>query len=311
MIVVAGESLIDLVAAADGSERATLGGGPFNVARGIARLGRQVAFVGRLSSDPHGRGLRAALVADGVDLTWAPETDDPTLLAHAELDEHGAATYRFSPERSAASGLTAADVAGVAGQSTEELAVGTLGLVLEPMADAIEALVHAAPPDALVLLDPNIRPAAIRDASAVRARLERLLRRVDVVKASVDDLGWLDPEAAPADAARDLVGTGPAVVFVTAGDQPVHVVTAAGVRLVDVPHADVVDTVGAGDAFCAGFLAAWSAAGRTRAELRDDAALVAAVTFAVRMATMTVTRAGADPPTLADLGGSFGDQRSG
>ena len=95
MIVVAGEALIDLLVDPDGGLTATAGGGPFNTARTIARLGGQVAYLGCLSSDRFGSTLRAALIGDGVDLSLALTTDAPTTLAIAELDERGAATYRF------------------------------------------------------------------------------------------------------------------------------------------------------------------------------------------------------------------------
>ena len=94
-IVVAGEALIDLIVASDGRISAIPGGGPYNTARTIARLGGDVAFVGRLSSDRFGRTLRAALTADGVRLDLVSATDDPTTLAVAELDSHGTASYRF------------------------------------------------------------------------------------------------------------------------------------------------------------------------------------------------------------------------
>jgi fructokinase len=153
------------------------------------------------------------------------------------------------------------------------------------------------------MADPNCRPTAIRDPATYRARLERILGRVDVVKVSVDDLAWLDPGASPVEGARRLIGRGPAAVLVTDGGRPVLLVTPSGVTDLAVPAAQVVDTVGAGDAFGAGFLAAWTAAGRGRAELADQAALAAATRFAIEVGRLTTTRAGAEPPTRAELSG--------
>jgi fructokinase len=302
MIVVAGESLIDLIVGPDDRVEAIPGGGPYNVARTIRRLGVSVAFLGRLSTDRFGAMLRAGLVADGVDLSLARLTDAPTLLAVAELDAAGAATYRFYVDGTAAPGLTPGDVPNGLPEATRALHVGTLGLVVEPMADTIEALVADTAPEVLVMADPNCRPSAIRDPEAYRARLGRVLERVDVVKVGVDDLAYLDPGSEPLDAARVLMAHGPAVVLVTDGPRPVRLVTRTGVTELEVPAVTVVDTIGAGDAFGAGFLAAWVGSGRGRSELPDDAALATAARVAIRVAALTTTRAGAEPPSLVDLG---------
>ncbi|MBA2719119.1 MAG: substrate-binding domain-containing protein, partial [Chloroflexi bacterium] len=265
MIVVAGESLIDLLVREDGSVRATPGGGPYNVARALGRLGRPVAFLGRISTDRFGRILRERLVADGVGLTMAPTTDDPTLLAVAELDAGGSAGYRFHTTGTAAVGLVPGDLPAGLPATTTVLHVGTLGLVLQPMAATIEQLVARAGSDVLVMADPNCRPSAISDEPAYRARLGRVLARIDVVKVSTDDLAWLEPALDVVAAARVLVSAGPPTVLVTDGGRPVRIVTAGAVTAVDVPRVVVVDSVGAGDAFGAGFLAAWTAAGHGRA----------------------------------------------
>jgi fructokinase len=301
MIVVAGESLIDLIVGADGRVEAIPGGGPYNVARTLGRLGQSVAFLGRLSTDRFGSILRAGLAAENVRLDLAPATDEPTLLAVVELDGGGAATYRFYVEGTAAPGLSAGDLPAALPVSTTALHVGTLGLVFEPMAATIESLVAAVRDDVLVVADPNCRPTAIVDAVGYRARLGRILGRVDVVKVSVDDLAWLDPLAGPLAAAEGLMDLGPSAVLITDGPRPVRLLTASGVTEIDVPAVRVVDSVGAGDAFGAGFLAAWTANGRGRADLGDQLALVAATQFAIEVGALTTTRAGAEPPTLAEL----------
>jgi fructokinase len=302
MIVVAGESLIDLLVRPDGSVSATPGGGPFNAARTLGRLGVPVAFLGRLSTDAFGRILRSRLSNDRVDVGLAATTEDPTLLAVAEVGGDGAATYRFHTVGTAAVGLTEADLPGGAlPERTVGLHVGSLGLVLEPMASTIAAIAATAPADVLVMLDPNCRPAAIADPVAYRSRLAGLMPRVDAVKASTDDLAWLDPRSDPVDAARAIVQAGPALVLVTDGRGPVRIVTKDEVVTIDVPEVAVVDTIGAGDAFGAAFLAAWWRAGLGRHDLGDLDALTAATRFATVVAARTVARAGAEPPTLEDL----------
>jgi fructokinase len=301
MIVVAGESLVDLLVRPDGRVQAVPGGGPFNVARALARLGTDVAFIGRVSTDRFGTMIHGRLEDDGVDLRWVRLTDDPTLLAVAELDEAGAATYRFHSAGTAAVGLVEADLPPLP-TAVDALHVGTLGLVFEPMATTIEGIVAGMDPATLVMLDPNVRPAAIIDEAAYRSRLDRILARADVVKASVEDLHWLRPEREPDAAAEDLLEGGPAAVIVSDGPRVVTIVSLAGRRTIHPPRVDVVDTVGAGDAFGAALLAAWTGARRTRDDLVDLDALGTATAFAARVAALTATRAGADPPTRAELG---------
>jgi fructokinase len=269
----------------------------------LGRLGHSVAFLGRLSRDRFGSILRAGLAVEDVDLGLAPLTDAPTLLAVAELDADGAATYHFYSDGTAAPGLTFSDVPDGLPAATTAFHVGTLGLVFEPMAATIESVVVGLRPDVLLMADPNCRPTAIRDPAAYRGRLERILGRTDVLKVSVDDLAWLDPGSGPKEAARRLMARGPVAVLVTDGARPVLVVTPRAVTELAVPPARVVDTVGAGDAFGAGFLVAWTAAGRGRAELSDEAAVAAATRFAIEVGRLTTTRAGAQPPTPAELGG--------
>lgn len=301
-VVVAGEALIDLIVAADGRLAAIPGGGPYNTARTIARLGGDVAFLGRLSSDRFGRTLRAALGTDGVRLDLISATDDPTTLAVAEIDTHGTASYRFYVDGTSAPGLTDEDTAAVPRRDLAALHIGTLGLVLEPAGTTIERLVSDAPSTTLVMLDPNSRPSATRDAPAFRARIGRLAGRADVVKVSDDDLAFLAPDV-PADAAIErLLQDGVAIVLRTDGGQAVEIRSTNHRSVIPVPPVEVVDTVGAGDAFGGGFLASWVAAGRGRADLADLSAVRDSVAFAVRVASLTCTRPGADPPTRAELG---------
>jgi fructokinase len=291
-IVVAGEALADLVPNGGGFTT-HLGGGPFTAARTLARLGRQVWFAGALSTDGLGTQLRTALVADGVRLDCVTLVDAPTTLAVADVDAEGAARYRFYTDGTSAPALSAVTLpAGVTA-----LHVGTLGLVLEPMATVIETLVIEAPLDVLVMVDPNCRPDLVTDRRAYRARLDRVLARADLLKVSVEDLAWLEPDARPAEAARRLGG--PAVV--TAGGEGAIVVTREDTVWVPAYPVRVVDTIGAGDAFGGGLLAWWMERGLGKAALNETAALVSAAVFAARVASVVVGRAGADPPQRIEV----------
>jgi fructokinase len=301
-IIVAGENVIDLIVRADGTITPVAGGGPYNTARTIGRLGGDVVYLGRISRDRFGRDIRSRLVADGVSPALIVDTDDPTTLALAELDATGAASYRFYVDGTAAAGLDPADVSGAIAPDTKAIHAGTLGLVLEPMAQATVALVAAAPPGVLVMVDPNVRPSIIRDAARYRGHLDATLARADVVKISSEDAAWLAPAQASRAYAADLVARGARVVLLTDGGDGVAVVTRDGITEVPVPRVAVVDTVGAGDSFGGGFLVSWLDRGLGRDDLGDRAAILGCVERAVRVAAITCTRAGAEPPTRADLG---------
>jgi fructokinase len=305
-VVVAGEALVDLLLRPDGSLAAAPGGGPFNASRALARLGADTAYLGALSDDRFGRLLRRRLEDDGVRLALPAPSPLPTTLALAELDEGGAASYRFYVERTSAPQLTSEQARGAVGPGTTVLHVGTLGLVLEPMAASLEHLVAEVDDSVLVFVDPNCRPLVVPDRAAYLARLVRVLARADVVKVSGDDLAYLAPDDEPLAAARALLGAdgvGPRVVLFTDGAAAVHVLTPADDVTLPVPEVDVVDTVGAGDCFGGGFLATWVAQGRGRRDVTDLDAVRAATERAVLVAALACTRAGAEPPTLAELPG--------
>ena len=223
--MVAGEALIDLVPAGDGMLAAHPGGGPFNTARSLGRLERPVSYLGRISTDRFGAQLAGELAADGVRLDSHVRTDDPTTLALVELDAHGVGRYRFYTEGTAAPGLTEADALAALPDGVEFLHIGTLGLVLEPMAAALEALAGALSGRALVMVDPNCRPAIISDPAAFRARLARVLALADVVKVSEEDLAWVSPGVPTTGAARALLGRGPRLVLLTLGGEGALAIT--------------------------------------------------------------------------------------
>ena len=300
--LVAGEALIDLIPAADGALHPHLGGGPFNVARTIARLEQPVAFLGALSHDSFGRDLRSALTCDGVDTTAACDTTLPTTLAIAEIGEDGNASYRFYVTRTSAADVTPTSALARIPANVAALHIGTLGLVLEPLGAAVEAVVRAVPSSTLVFLDPNCRPGLIDDPSGYRARLLSLSRRADVLKVSLDDIAWLEPSLDPVSAARRMLGDdGPRVVLVTLGAKGCIVLTRTGVETVAAPATEVVDTIGAGDAFGGGFIAWWQERQLPSSSLGSRDLVLEAARYATRVASLTCVRAGADPPRLAEL----------
>jgi fructokinase len=297
VIAVVGEALVDLVVAADGTITARAGGAPFNVARACARLGAPASLVAAISTDRFGQRLMAELDADGVQTEQIRRIEAPTTLAVAELDAAGVATYRFYLQGTSAVGLATEPLP----SATRAVVAGGLGLAVEPMATAVERIVVDAGDDVLVLLDLNCRPDAVEDRDRYLACLGRVLMRTDVVKASIEDLCYVDPTTGPtAGAARLLTGR-TRTVLLTAGAAATTVAIAGDTRSVPVIDTPVVDTIGAGDGFTAGFLTWWMASGRAVDDLTDVEAVVAAVDAAHRVAAVVIGRRGADPPQRREL----------
>ncbi|OGO55337.1 MAG: hypothetical protein A2V85_06800 [Chloroflexi bacterium RBG_16_72_14] len=303
MIVVAGEALVDLIVQPDGRLTPVLGGGPYNTARAIGRLGVPVEWLGGLSGDAFGRELEAGLVADGVSLHLVQRTCRPTTLALAEVDHEGAASYTFYVDGTSAPLLVAARSERWPSRHISAVHAGTLGLVLEPMTTTVEAMLGALPDDAIVMIDPNCRPSITSDPEGYRRRVARVLARADIVKVSTDDLAYLRPDDDVATAAAWIATSGPRVVLLTDGAGPLSVLVGGAKSLVVVPQVTVVDTVGAGDTFGGAVLAYLVHAGVSRADLAQSDIVLAAARFGVRAAALTCQRAGADPPTLVELGG--------
>ena len=294
---------MDLIVRPSGEIVPVGGGGPYNSVRAIARLGMPAAWIGGLSSDRFGRMLEAGLVADGVGLELVQRTDNPTTLALAELGADGSAASRFYIEGTSAPAVLPGALAGGLPGSTRAVLTGTLGMVLEPMATTLETMVGELADDVVLLLDPNARPVIIPDPEAWRARILRVAARSDVFKASTEDLAFLRPGSSIEAVAGWVARRGPRVVLVTDGGQPVAVFSGSRVEHVPSPPVEVVDTVGAGDTFGGAFLACLVHEGVGRDGLSDMDAVLRAARFAVQASSIVCGRAGANPPTLDELGG--------
>jgi fructokinase len=304
MIAVAGEALIDLVVDPGGGVTAQPGGGPFNTARTMGRLGLAPAFLGRLSRDSFGARLWASLDRDGVTLAVPQLTGAPTTLAIADVDPDGVARYHFYLAGTSSCALDYPQLSAALPGGVTALHAGSLALVAEPIATSIERLIVSdVPADALVMIDPNYRPEAVTSRAAYLARLYRILRRADVVKVSVEDLAYLAPGVPARTAAVDLLGRGPALVLVTAGASAARALLPGQEVTVGVPPVRVADTIGAGDAFGGAFLGWWSASGLTRSDLHRRGPVREALQAAAEVASLTCTRPGAEPPWLAELSG--------
>jgi fructokinase len=297
--LVIGEALIDVVERDGKALGEHVGGSPLNVAIGLGRLGRDVDFLTHIGDDERGRRIVDYVEASGVRLVPGSTTADHTPTALARLDENGAADYVFD---------IAWELAGTPEVAPPVIAhTGSIAAYLAPGCMATAALLDAYRPSATISFDPNIRPALIIDREQVIARIDRLVEKADVVKASDEDLRWLDPELAPEKVAQSWLASGPSIVAVTLGERGAFAVCAAGLVRVPARPVDVVDTVGAGDSFMTGLIdALWSldllgASRRSDLARIDTDTLDGVVRTAALSSALTVARAGADLPDRAAL----------
>lgn len=292
--LVIGEALIDIVERDGTVTGEHVGGSPLNVAVGLGRLGRGVDFLTHIGTDERGRRIAAHLADSDVALVAGSTDAERTPTARAMLDGHGSAQYEFDIEwRLSGTPEVAAPLVAH---------TGSIATVLEPGCLATAALVDTYRPSATITFDPNVRPALIDDAHAARDRIDRLLERCDVVKVSDEDLRWLDPDRSPKQIARAWLASGPSIVAVTRGDQGAFALCQAGTARVAAMPVEVVDTVGAGDAFMAGLIdALWTLGllgAQRRGDLRDIGleALNVMLQTAALSSALTVAKAGADLP---------------
>ncbi|MFF8815679.1 carbohydrate kinase family protein [Streptomyces pactum] len=302
------------------------GGGPYNTAVALGRLGSPTAFCSRISTDAFGEALLSGLRADGVDTTLVQRGPEPTTLAVASVGTDGSAGYGFYAQGTADRLFSLPDAFP---DRVDAVSFGTCSLVLEPGASAYEALLRReAGRGAFTALDPNIRAGLIPDPDAYRARFRSWLPHVSLLKLSVEDARWLAEGGGFRDletALRRWLAAGPSAVVLTGGGEGLRVLARAGrtarvagepdrygpsaevpVRSVSVPAAPVrvVDTIGAGDTVNAALLhrlAGHRALSPEGAAALDEAAWRDILRYAARAAAVTCSRAGAQPPYAAEL----------
>ncbi|MFE3389466.1 carbohydrate kinase family protein [Streptomyces anulatus] len=303
-LLVVGECVADIVRLPDRAARVHPGGSPANVAYGLARLGHRAVLLTQLGPDGNGRLIREHLASGGVDVRTDGSTA-PTPSAAVTLDGSGQAGYVFDVS------WTLAPVA--VEPAPVHVHTGSIGAVVEPGSTTVLDIVRAARATATVSYDPNVRPALMGDHAAAVRRVEECVGLSDLVKASDEDLEWLYPGEDPERVAARWLGRGPAVVLVTRGGAGALAVLPGGHITVQAPEVDVVDTVGAGDAFMSGTLHALSAHGllgpgaRDRLHAVDRGTVTDVLRHAVASAAVTVSRAGANPPGADELREALAD----
>jgi len=298
-VLVAGESLVDVVIAPDGTEIDTRpGGAPLNIAVGLARLDVPTWLLTTFGDDEHGALVADHATGSGVRLIHEGRVTEPTSVARALLDETHQATYEFDlhwdpPPVELPNTLAA-------------IHVGSLGTVVSPGAETLRALVERASAAGVpVTYDPNVRPAISTDPAAAWHGVRRWAELADVVKMSDDDAEYLRPGAG-VDSMLDavLAGHRTSLAVVTLGAAGTVLATEEHRVRVPAPRVEIVDTVGAGDSFMSGLIAALldrDLLDRDRLHAVNGAELSEIGAWAAHVAALTCSRRGADPPRRADL----------
>lgn len=308
MFVVAGEALMDVFATGDTpaglAMEARIGGSPFNVALGLARLGQAVAFLGGLGRGFLGERLLRALREEGISTECVAELDAPTTLGLVGLDARGVPSYAFYGD-GAADRLLPLEALARVPAAARAFHFGSYAMVVEPVAATQRALVEREQGRSLIAYDPNVRLNVEPRLERWRETLAWMLPRTHVLKVSDEDLGLLFPGASAAALAEPWLAAGVGLVVVTCGGEGAEAwARGLHVRVPPVP-VDVVDTVGAGDTFQAALLTWLAEHDRLAPEAAGrwtEAALADALAFAGRAAAITCGRRGADLPRRAELG---------
>ena len=297
--LVIGEALIDVVERDGEVLGEYVGGSPLNVAIGLGRLDRGVDFLTHIADDERGRRIVGHVEASGVRLVPGSITAAHTPTAAARIDDTGAAQYTFDIDW---------DISGTPEVTPPLIAhTGSIAGFLDPGCLATAALLDAYRLSATISYDPNVRPALITDRDQAIGRIDRLVEKADVVKASDEDLHWIDSTRSPEEIAAAWHATGPAIVAVTMGGEGAFATCAAGTVRVAAHSVEVIDTVGAGDSFMTGLIDALWSADLLGADRRADLAAIDLATLdevlqeAVLASALTVARAGADLPDRAAL----------
>jgi fructokinase len=302
VIIVGGEALVDLVDDG-GSRRAVAGGGPFNTAVALGRLGIPVAFFGAISRDSYGQVLMQLLVDASVDTSLVRRSGLPTPQATVHREGDGRNSYTFSLAATAFTDVSP-ELLPHLPETAWAIHLGTLALAIDPPAGTYEALLDREKGARRIILDPNVRPAIFGDADVYRRRFERLARLADVVKLSDDDAAWIYPDLPLGEVPELILGFGPRLVALTRGVS--GAVARSRVAAVEVPamQVTVADTVGAGDCFGAALIAALidaCALGPDSEHELDKDVLRRAVTYAVAASAVTCTHTGAVPPSRGEI----------
>jgi len=294
---VAGEVLIDLFP--EGADRKpVVGGGPANTAKALAKLGIDTQFIDGISSDQYGQMAKTELMTSGLKLDYVKYSDKPTCLAIVSLNESGSAGYEFVTENTATFDFTHDWLPNPKTDRPSLLHIGTLVTVIEPGASVLFEWAQSIEKVAPIVFDPNIRPAVISDRKQYVAQVERWVSISSVVKVSGEDIKWLYPSLDIEQVINNWLIKGPSLIVVTHGDKGLTGYRKGEVVIVEAVKVKVADTVGAGDTVGAILVEAIVKDGL---DSLTGLRLETMLKRAAKAAAITVSRVGANPPTLQEL----------
>ena len=294
---VAGEVLIDLIP--DGSDRKPIvGGGPANTAKALSKLGIDTQFIDGISTDDYGQMVKEELVASGVKLDYVKYSDKPTCLAIVSLSDRGSASYEFVIENTATFDFTPDRLPNPQTERPSLLHIGTLATAIEPGASVLFEWAQSVAKVAPVVFDPNIRPAVIGGRKQYVKQVERWVSISSAVKVSDEDIRWLYPSLEIDQVVNKWLAKGPTLIVVTYGDEGLAVYRVDEKVSADAVKVVVADTLGAGDTVGAILVEAIVKEGLDNL---SGVRLEMMLKRAAKAAAITVSRSGANPPTLKEI----------
>ena len=294
---VTGEVLIDLIP--DGSDRKPIvGGGPANTAKALSKFAIDTQFIDGVSTDDYGQRAKNELVASGVKLDYVKYSDKPTCLAIVSLSDSGSASYEFVIENTATFDFNSDWLPNPQTERPALLHIGTLATAIEPGASVLFEWAQSVAKVAPIVFDPNIRPAVISDRKHYMMLVERWISISSAVKVSDEDIRWLYPSLELEQVVKNWLAKGPSLIVVTYGDKGLAGYRVGEKVFVDAVVVVVADTVGAGDTVGAILVEAIVKDGL---DTLSGVKLEMMLKRAAKAAAITVSRSGANPPTLKEI----------
>ena len=288
-VVVVGEALVDIVVSPEGRVEHP-GGSPANVAYGLGRLSVKTALLTSIGDDHHAAAIEQHLHSAGVVLLPGSKQPGRTATATATLASDGSAHYEFD--------ITWKLPRTAPATIPQVVHTGSIAAFLAPGAAVVRELLEQSHQRCVVTFDPNIRPALLGSHSEAKATFEDLVPFTEVVKLSDEDALWLYPGVPLEDVPQRILECGAGLVAITRGSEGSLLATETTRVVVPAITSSVVDTIGAGDSYMSALIYGLLHRG---AEGFDAASLTSLGSLASKAAAITVRRAGAQPPTLAEL----------